>query len=131
MKRLVAATIACAAILATVAGCAPSAVTLRTEHNGTSVTLEEGQTLEIALPSNPSTGYSWLVAAMPACLESAGESVFESEAAAGVVGAGGTETLTFTATQAGSGPLALEYKRSWETGVEPADTFTAEVTVKE
>lgn len=131
MKRLALVSVALATILAAAAGCGPGVVTLRTEQNGTSVTLKTGQTLEVTLPSNPSTGYSWQIASLPACLESTGESEFESEAEEGVVGAGGMETLTFKATKAGTGTLELEYKRPWETGVEAQDTFSADVTVSE
>ena len=133
MKRLVVVGLAFATILAVAAACGPTpgVVTLRTEANGTSVTLQPGQTLKVTLPSNPSTGYSWQIASLPECLESAGESEFESEAEEGVVGAGGTETLTFEAVEAGDAMLELEYRRPWETGVEPADTFSADVTVTE
>ena len=130
MKRLAVLTIACAAIVAA-AGCNPSTVTLATEDNGSSVTLDVGQTLEINLPSNPSTGYSWQSASIPACLEPAGASRFESEAEEDVVGASGTETLTFEATKVGTGLLELEYEQAWLPDAEPADTFSVDVTVAE
>jgi len=131
MKHRAVVGIAVATILIGAAACSPGVVTLRTEDNGTSVTLEKGQTLELTLPSNPSTGYSWQIASLPECLESAGESQFESEAEEDVVGAGGMETLSFTAKEAGTGRLELEYKRPWETGVEAEDTFGVDVTVSE
>lgn len=94
------------------------------------VTATTGQTLEVVLDANPSTGYTWKVASAPEFLKSEGEPAFTSEAKEGVVGAGGTQTLKFGVTAAGTGDLSLEYVRPWETGVAPAETFKVEVEAK-
>jgi len=131
MRRLVVLVVVGLGTAVLAAGCNRAAVTVGPEQSGTSVTLEVGQQLKVALPSNPSTGYSWQVVSVPSCLESVGESEFESEAEEGVVGAGGTETFTFSGKESGTGSLELEYTRSWETGVEPEDAFAIDVTVSD
>ena len=94
------------------------------------VTASPGQTLEVVLDANPSTGYTWTVATAPEFLKSEGEPTFASEAASGVVGAGGKQTLKFSVTATGKGSLSLNYVRPWETGVAPAETFKVEVESK-
>ena len=50
--------------------------------------------------------------------------------AEGVVGAAGKEVWTFHAEEKGESRICMEYRRSWEEGVEPAKTFTLTVVVK-
>ena len=94
------------------------------------VVASPGQTLEVVLDANPSTGYTWTVASAPEFLKSEGEPTFASEGASGTVGAGGKQTLKFSVTAAGTGSLSLSYVRPWETGVAPAETFKVEVESK-
>lgn len=96
------------------------------------VTLREGGELKVALPANPSTGYTWEVSGAPdpAVLEQVGESVYEaSPTDTMVVGSGGTMTFVFRAVGVGTSTLELVYLRPWEEGVEPVDTVTIAVTV--
>jgi inhibitor of cysteine peptidase len=95
-----------------------------------SVAVAPGQTLEVVLDSNPSTGYTWTIAAAPEFLKSEGEPTFASEAESGVVGAGGKQTLKFSVTAVGTGELSLSYVRPWESGTAPAETFMVEVESK-
>ncbi|GAJ04548.1 unnamed protein product, partial [marine sediment metagenome] len=46
-----------------------------------------------------------------------------------LVGAGGWEIFRFKAISAGQMTLQLVYRRSWEEGVEPINTFSIEVVV--
>jgi inhibitor of cysteine peptidase len=94
------------------------------------VTATPGQTIEVVLDANPSTGYTWIVASTPEFLKSQGEPTFASQAESGVVGAGGKQTLKFTVTAPGKGELSLDYVRPWETGTAPAETFKAQVEAK-
>ena len=50
--------------------------------------------------------------------------------AEGVVGAAGKEVWTFHAEAKGKSTIYMEYRRPWEQGVEPAETFTLTVIVK-
>lgn len=94
------------------------------------VAVVPGQTLEVKLDGNPSTGYTWTVASAPEFLKSEGEPTFESKAESGVVGASGTQTLKFSVTAGGEGELSLSYLRPWETGTAPAETFKVNVESK-
>lgn len=100
--------------------------------NGTTVALAVGQTLLVDLAANPSTGYSWVVTALPSVVETVGEPAFKGgpTQTTAVVGAGGVETLTFRAKAAGTGKLDLGYVRPWETGVAPAQTYSVTLEVK-
>jgi inhibitor of cysteine peptidase len=118
----------CAA-LAVSAGCA-DAVRLDDADNGGSVTLAAGDSLEVVLESNPTTGYSWRLVEIPDCLEQEGDAEYDSDAAPGMVGAGGEETWVFTAVEPGEGSLTLEYTRPWEEESDPAGTFEIEVVVE-
>jgi len=102
---------------------------LGSDDDGSEISVKVGEQLVVELPSNPTTGFSWVVAdAGP--LTQVGEAAYESDAKPGVVGAGGTETLTFDAGEAGSGTLTLEYRRSWEAGLAAEDVWSVTVTVE-
>jgi len=79
-------------------------------------TLRAGQTLSIALPANPTTGYSWSLAgfdegvlrrAMPF------DAHVTDSHAPGMVGVGGVTRWTFEAAAPGETTLTLSYGRPW------------------
>ena len=108
----------------------PSTRRLSDADAGASVELRVGDVLEVTLPGNPTTGYTWEVdTGDAAILRPSGEAEFQSEGTA-VVGGGGALTLRFEAVAAGQTPLKLVYHRPFETGVAPAQTFEVSVTVK-
>lgn len=113
-------------------GCSVAEVNLNVSNDGGQQTLARGQTLVVALDSNPTTGYGWAVADVDKnVLRQVGDSVYQSSNTnPGVMGAGGTETFRFEAASAGTTTLKLIYRRSWETGVAPIKTFTVQVTVR-
>lgn len=88
---------------------------LTEENNNTTVTARVGDTIEVLLAENPSTGYRWEVAALDMSVLSAGESRFSPTA--GGVGAGGARHMAFPVHDAGTGRIELILRRSWE----PAD----------
>ncbi|HZQ05820.1 MAG TPA: protease inhibitor I42 family protein [Anaerolineae bacterium] len=108
--------------------------TLTKADNKSSVMLNVGDTLSIALDSNPSTGFSWQVAQDDkAVLAPLGDSQFALPAGTTPVpGAGGTQTFSFQAVGKGQTTLTLIYIRPWEKSVTPTpdDTFTVTVTVQ-
>src|SRR5437660_4307603 len=76
------------------------------EHSGSELNLEIGESLELRLPENPTTGYRWQ-------LRSSGSPVLElmedSPSPAGeAVGAGRVRRWVFRAAQAGLARLELE-----------------------
>lgn len=97
--------------------------------NGREVSLRAGETLEISLAENRTTGFRWRLEsnAGPACklLKSS------FEASLGATGRGGVHHWQFQAVQAGAGKIELEYRRPWEEDSPPSRTFTLRVRVIE
>jgi len=126
---MVCAVLALVALVVAGSGC-DSAVRLKDDDNGTSVTLASGEALELVLTSNPTTGYSWSATEIPACLEQDGDPEYDSDAPPGMMGAGGEDTWRFTAVEPGEGTLRLEYSQPWEQDVAPVEIYEIDVTVE-
>ena len=104
-------------------------VTITEQDAGKTIELKAGDTLLISLEGNMTTGYSWIPASQdPVLLEQIGDVAVTPVSDA--VGASGTIVLTFKAITAGQTTLHLDYKRSWEENVPPAQTFEVTVVVK-
>jgi inhibitor of cysteine peptidase len=110
----------------------PDEVQLTDADDGAKVGLANGGTLIVALPSNPSTGFSWSVGEQSSPrLELQGEPQYVPPGSTTpVVGAAGTQVFTFKAIAAGTATLTLEYRRPFEPGVAPQDEFTVTVEVR-
>ncbi|MDF0731154.1 protease inhibitor I42 family protein [Pseudomonas entomophila] len=93
--------------------------------------LQVGQNLTLTLPSNPTTGYRWLVQS-PASniLRSLGPEVYSSPEEAGLVGSAGVSTWRFQASTAGESHLILVYQQPWAPEVRPVQTFDCAIRVK-
>jgi len=105
-------------------------------HNiDTILEVQEGETFQVKLCSNPSTGFKWGEEAQisdPSILKQE-EHIFigpESEPPP-PPGTPGQEIWTFKALQQGSSKISLEYSRPWEGGEKGEWTCTIEVVVKE
>lgn len=83
---------------------------------GSEVVLVDHET-QIQLPSNPSTGYSWRLAAPSTLFEVVKDDYKADYAKPVVVGSGGTQVFTLKAKQTGSEKLSFEYVRPWEKDV--------------
>ncbi|MDZ4018174.1 protease inhibitor I42 family protein [Pseudomonas sichuanensis] len=93
--------------------------------------LQVGQTMTLTLPSNPSTGYRWLLQnPAPEILRALGPEVYSTPEEAGIVGSGGTSTWRFQAKAAGEGHLILVYQQPWAPEVRPVQTFDCAIRVK-
>jgi len=101
--------------------------------NGKAFTVKVGDTIEVSIVGNPTTGYAWTVALSDkdaAILAQVGEPAYEQDQTEGqIVGAGGTYTFTFKAAAKGTATLTLVYARAWES-VEPLHTYAVTVTVE-
>jgi len=119
-----------AVVLTTISGCAAqTALALEAKDDRNQITLQKGQTLTVKLEGNPTTGHTWeMVEPEEAILRQVGEPEFNADSEP--LGAPGTLTLRFEALEAGQMDLRLVYHRPWETGVEPLETFTVQVTVQ-
>jgi len=101
------------------------------DQNGTSVTLHPGECLEVVLPSNAGTGYSWQVANPAAnVLKSSGKPKIESGPKGGKVGQSENQVFSFVPSGKGTGQLELQYLRPWEKDRKPAKTFLLSVKVE-
>jgi len=94
--------------------------------NGSAITLHPGDTLEVALVGNPTTGYTWEVQeGAEAVLRQKGTPEFKADSTR--IGAGGMTIFRFECVAAGAVTLSLIYRRSFESGVAPLKTFAIKV----
>jgi inhibitor of cysteine peptidase len=106
-------------------------------YNGKEIQMVLGSTLQVALNSNPSTGFKWeLVKINDASVLEKGESIFETpmvkqkEGSPPIVGAGGMEFWTFKALKRGTAIISMEYSRPWEGGEKGVNKFSLTVVVQ-
>jgi len=132
MKRKLVLGCVAAAVLLSLLACAsaPSQVSVDASYAGKEVEVAAGGSLTVTLESNPTTGFEWELASNTdeAVLELVGSKYEAPEGA--VPGAGGKEVWTFKALKKGNSTISMEYSRSWEEGVETAETFVLTVVVK-
>ena len=107
-----------------------SAAAVLRGDSGSFVNLDVGETFQLVLEANPSTGYVWEVdpaASASNVLEQVGEPSFVASSPA--VGSGGKTTFTFRATADGAALLNIRYRRPFEPAVAPLRTFEVNVSV--
>jgi inhibitor of cysteine peptidase len=120
-----------------VTGCGDSAAAgagplkLVEADSGGHYTVKAGDTIEVAIAGNPTTGYEWTALDDDSgLLELVGDPAYVAdETDSDIVGSGGTYTFTFTAAAAGEATIELSYARGWES-VQPLKTFKVTVTVE-
>jgi inhibitor of cysteine peptidase len=96
---------------------------------GRTISLKTGDTLQIELDGNITTGFNWIPAPQdPALLSQVGDNQVTPES--NLPGAPGKIVLQFKAVAQGQTLLHLDYRRSWEAGVAPEKTFEVTVVVK-
>ena len=102
------------AVLILLASCSSTA------HDGS-----EGKSIEITLPENPSTGYSWIWGQMGAGhIELLSDTVIPGEG----IGAPGEHVFTFIGTKPGHVTLTFSSRQMWEGG-DIGETEAFSVTV--
>jgi inhibitor of cysteine peptidase len=95
---------------------------------GRTIELRAGDRLSISLGGNPTTGYSWGLAAVDErVLAPLGTPGYR--ASSGGVGAGGVFAFEFEAVAVGRTALRLDYRRPWEKRRRPAQTFKVNIKV--
>lgn len=101
--------------------------------NGKTFSVKVGDTIEVVIPGNPTTGFTWTAALAEkdaTLLQQVGEPQYTQDASGvGLVGSGGKFTFTFKAVAKGQVQLKLDYARPWES-VPPAQTYTAVINIK-
>lgn len=110
------------------AGSAPY-LTLTEKDDGSTVSLVGDQSLQIILPSNISTGYSWnIVSIDSALLKQVGEKEYVQEIKR--KGGEGHTVFRFRVTDKGKLSLKLAYYRGWEKNLSYEKTFTVSILTK-
>jgi inhibitor of cysteine peptidase len=116
-------------ILTACGGGEPKVLEVSEANAGSRIVLDEGDTLQVSLPGNPGTGYSWELAPEGSTLlERQGEPEFSAES--DLLGAPGTIVLRFLAVAQGEETFHLLYHRPWEEDVAPESTFELTVVVE-
>ena len=107
-------------------------IALDKSANGRTVTPVPGQQVVISLKGTPTTGYSWSCAGIEGdAVVAVGKVTYvQDRSRPGMAGVGGKFVATFKAVKIGKSIITLEYKRPWEKGKPPAETFTLTVEVK-
>lgn len=132
-----------------ITGCTPEAgtATKNAEAPSTPVIIGEdqawkvtsvrcGQTVEIRLSANATTGYQWAETSMntfsnaPVVLERAGTTYLPDKSDKNAVGVGGTYVSKFKAVGKGKVKLTLQYLRPWEGQSSAVKTLSFEITVE-
>ena len=109
----------------------PKTIKVTAADNGSTQQAAVGDTLEVTLDANPTTGYEWAVdGELPPVLKADGEPSYTTTAPAGVAGAGGASTIKYSVVKAGDGELKLKYWRTFEATVPPVATFAVTVQAK-
>jgi predicted secreted protein len=110
----------------------PHPTTRLTEaNNGAAIIVAAGTRVRVVLESNASTGYSWIVSAMPdpAVLAPIGEPFFVSPVSA-LLGAAGHQVFDFQAVAVGTTTLQLAYQRTTIPPEAPVSNWSVDVTVQ-
>jgi|SoiMethySBSTD1v2_1073268.scaffolds.fasta_scaffold276333_2 predicted secreted protein len=102
-------------------------VALTERNDGGRIRVRVGDTIEIFLPENASTGYRWSVDDLDSSLfDVAGAS---AEYPGQTIGAGGQACVRITVRGKGIGTVRLSYRRPWEGADATLKQFTVEVEV--
>ena len=102
-------------------------LTLTEAQHGGRFTVHVGDTIDLRLSENASTGYRWSIASLDrALLQVEAE---DYDAGNGAVGSGGTVAWVLRANRAGSGRLELVKSRAWEGQKEADERFAVELRI--
>ena len=99
---------------------------------GKTIAAAVGRRIEVRLPGNPTTGYSWVLKSIGGdAVRSLGDPAFTRPAEdAARVGAGGTFVFSLLAEKPGTAEVTFIYVRPWERDKAPAKTFAVTFDVR-
>ncbi|MGC1906984.1 MAG: protease inhibitor I42 family protein [Candidatus Acidiferrum sp.] len=106
----------------------PKMIQADKSFDGRDLTMNVGDTVELSLAENPTTGFRWDFASKPEPVCTIAKDAFDAET--GSLGKGGTHHWEFQAVRAGTGTVKLEYRRPWEKDTPAADKFSLTLRVK-
>jgi inhibitor of cysteine peptidase len=110
-----------------VVGAQPRVVAIAEAQNGTTTTIGKDQILEIRLPAQAGTGYSWTFAANPTAPL---KLVRSDTTSADRPGGPQTQFFLLQPTNTGAGDVVINYGRPWEKDKPPARTLVLHVVVR-
>ena len=96
------------------------------DQSGGAADMKVGETFEVELPENPTTGYRWYLRSSGGSLLQLQDDSFQASGET-TCGAGGMRRWCFRAVQPGSSDFEMEYRRSWEK--RPAEAFSLTIRV--
>jgi len=103
-------------------------------HVNSTLEVQAGETFEVKLCSNPSTGFQWSeesdISDISVLKQENHEFVSPESDPPPAPGTPGQQIWTFKALKKGSSTIYLEYSRPWEGGEKGEWTLTIDVTVK-
>ena len=107
-------------------------INLSMDYNGRQIELINGQTFNVTLETNPSTGYSWEVIELNNnILHQIGEAETEPNITEkNMVGVPVMHTFQFEVINTGQTTLKIVYHRIWEKDIAPMNTFSVELFVR-
>ena len=97
---------------------------LEANSRRTSLHVAKGESFALRLPSNPTTGYSWVLVnndelkssnVLAFLSENAGGEYESKPHRSGMVGLGGNSYFKFQGVNGGKSSIQFDYKRPWET----------------
>ncbi len=97
--------------------------------NGRTVELKIGETIEVRLPENPTTGFRWQLTADGSPAVAKRDDAFT--ASSGPPGQGGTHVWKFKAVATDEGDIELGHRRRWEGQGEAPKNFKLHVKVED
>ena len=100
-------------------------------ENNQLIILKAGQILKILLPSNPTTGYSWMFENKPdeEILRMVEEAYLPPAPKSYVLGGGGNQYWLFSSIAPGKTSLSLAYRRAWEKHLSPVKNYHLDIEV--
>jgi inhibitor of cysteine peptidase len=103
-------------------------IQLSEKDNGQTIKLVKGDTLEIMLKGNPTTGYGWSIDLIDKSVIQMVEENYKIDNER-VVGSGGVYSFLFEVVAPGDTTLRLIYSRPFEKDVPPVEVFEIKVEV--
>ena len=111
------------------AACGTNSKGITEDMDGQTVSVKVGDTFNVRLQGNPTTGYNWVMADYDSSVVSqVGDVDYHADSL--LTGSGGTYIYQFKALTTGTTMLTFNYLRSWEKGVPPYKTFKITIEVK-
>jgi inhibitor of cysteine peptidase len=108
----------------------PSEIRLTEGQTGSTVELAAGQMLNITLPTQGGTGFSWDLAGATGAPVRLVRSDTRPAQDRNLPGGPELQSFVFEPIAAGSGDIEFGYRRPWEKNTPPARTFVVHVVVR-